>query len=264
MSAIIPLVDDFLQAFIVEKLKWLKEHSVIIDHIFHTAKRETVKQLKDFLVNKKIKVIIGYPKEQTSLPAYVITLAPEQEQPIGLGDEFGCYGGGLDEDGQPQDVERQLSEFVAGTYMNSNYRVECWSDNGDLTSYMYIILKWCLWSSRQQMLSLGWVDIKLSGIDLEPVPEYFPFFIYRRVLQVNLMYENLYYENLKELEKLVDIIEHPDRYHEDKDGNIVDEDGNIVVPKQYVWLLKVHYYDPQTDKEYHTKEYLVKQGGKDV
>lgn len=262
MIVIIPLIDDYLQMLIAEKLKWLKEHPVILDHIFRTGKRETVSKLKDFITNRKVKVIIGYPKEQTSLPAYVITLAPEQEQPVGLGDDaeyFTGYDLGIGDDAEDhlQKAEEKMSEFIASTYMNSNYRVECWSDNGDLTSYMYIILKWCLWSSRQQMLDLGWVNIKLSGTDLEPVPDYFPFFIYRRALQVNLMYENLYYENIRSLERYVDVIERPEDYHKDEDGNVVDEDGNIVIPAKFTWIITARYYDETgvfyiNSQEHHT------------
>lgn len=259
----IPLVDDYLQLFIAEKLKWLKEHPIIIDHIFLTGRRDTVEKLKDFLINRKVKVIIGYPREQTSLPAYVITLAPEQEQPIGLGDDSEYYSGydlGLgdesdSEENPVEDAERKLSEFIAGTYMNSNYRIECWSDNGDLTSYMYIILKWCLWSSKQQMLNLGWVNIKLSGTDLEPVPDYFPIFIYRRALQVNLMYENLFYEDLESLDQYVDIIENPDDYNKNEDGDVVDDEGNIVIPAKFAWILKAHYYLAETGEEFYTREY---------
>ena len=154
----IPLIDDYLQLFIAEKLKFLKEHPTIIDHIFHTGKRETLTKLRDFIENKKIKVVIGYPKDQNSLPCYVITLAPESEQPVGLGDNsetFDDYDLGLGDTNEQQAAEEKLVEFLASTYMNSNYRIECWSDNGDLTSYMYVILKWCLWSSRQQMFDLG-------------------------------------------------------------------------------------------------------------
>lgn len=256
----LPLVDDYLQLFIAEKLRWLKENPMVIDHIFHTGKRETIAKLKDFIVNRKVKVIIGYPKEQTSLPAYVITLAPEQEQPIGLGDDAEYYSGydlgiGDTDDDLLQKAEEKLSEFIAGTYMNSNYRIECWSDNGDLTSYMYIILKWCLWGSRQQMLDMGWVNIKISGTDLEPVPDYFPMFIYRRALQINLMYENLYYENISALDQYVDILEHPDKYRGDEDGNVVDEDGNVVIPAKYTWILKAHYYQVETGEDYYVKEY---------
>ncbi len=269
----IPLVDDHIQLLIVEKLKWLKEHPVVIDHIFSTGKRETLAKLKDFIENRKLGVIIGFPQTQTSLPAYVITLAPEQEQPMGLGDNsegFLEYDLGIGEDsGDPvvETVVEELKGFVAGTYMNSNYRIECWSDNGDLTAYMYTILKWCLWSSRQQMLNLGWVNITLSGMDLEPVPDYMPVFIYRRASQLSLMYENLYYENVKVFENVVDVLEKPDKYHPDEDGNIVDENENIIVPASMTWIIKAHYYskDASTGEEtgiYATMESKYETGGK--
>lgn len=256
--AMIPLVDDYIQLFIAEKLSWLKQHPVVINHIFRTGKRETLEKLQDFITNRKIKVIIGYPKEQSSLPAYVITLAPESEQPIGLGDDNGYYEGygiGADEEDYIQKAEEKISEFISGTYMNSNYRIECWSDNGDLTAYMYIILKWCIWSSRQQMLDMGWVNIKMSGTDLEPVPDYFPIFIYRRAAQLSLMYENLYYENVKGLDKYIDVITHPEDYHGDEDGNVKDKDENIVIPGKYNWILRAHYYQVETGVETFVKEY---------
>lgn len=257
----IPLIDDFLQLFIVTRLKWLKEHPAVIDHVFHTGKRETLKKLKEFIVHRKVSVVIGYPKSETSLPAYVITLAPENEQPISLGDETEQYIGRelSDYDDETiQSVERKMSEFIAGTYMNSTYRIECWSDNGDLTSYMYAILKWCLWGSRQDMLKLGWVNITLSGMDLEPVPDYMPMFIFRRSAQISLTYENLYYEDFDALTQYADILYHPDDYIEDDDGNIIDKDGNIVLEGKYTWILRPHYYEKPIysnlePKSYHTK-----------
>lgn len=244
----IPLVDDYIQALIVEKLKWLKEHPSVIDHIFRTGRRETLAKLRDFIVNKKVKIMIGYPKDQTSLPAYVITLAPEAEQPMGLGDEHGSFEGmdlGMTDEDSPEYlelVEQDLTRYISGTYMNSTYRIECWSDNGDLTSYMYTILKWCLWSSRMQMMDLGWVNVSVSGTDLEPVPEYFPsFFIYRRAAQLAVTYPNLYYENLPFMETLPDILDNPDDFHEDDDGNLVNKEGIIVIPARYSWIVKAHY-----------------------
>lgn len=258
--AMIPLVDDYIQLFIAEKLSWLKQHPVVINHIFRTGKRETLEKLQDFITNRKIKVIIGYPKEQSSLPAYVITLAPEAEQPIGLGDDNGYYEGydlGIGDDAEDylQKAEEKISEFISGTYMNSNYRIECWSDNGDLTAYMYIILKWCIWSSRQQMLDMGWVNVKVSGTDLEPVPDYFPIFIYRRAAQLSLTYENLYYENIKGLDRYVDIINNPKDYHGDDEGNVRDKDDNIVIPGKFSWILRAHYYQAETGVETFVKEY---------
>lgn len=239
------LVDDFLQNFIVQKLRWLKKHPIAMDEIFHTSKRQTLEKLKSFITNNQVNVIIGYPKTQNLLPAYVITLAPENEQPMSLGDEAEQYnsdGLGDLEDITEQKAIEKLSEFVSATYMNANYRIECWSDNGDLTSYMYIILKWCLWASRKEMLSLGWVNITLSGVDLEPVPDYMPMFIYRRTAQISLMYENLYFEDLDIVGSLLDAIDNPDDYHLDDDGNLVDKDGNIIVDGEMTWKLNPHYY----------------------
>lgn len=280
----IPLVDDFLQLFIANKIKWLKNHPKVIDHIFYTGKRETLDKLKDFIVKQKIKVIIGYPRDQTSLPAYVITLAPEQEQPLGLGDDSGAFdelqlGGDVDisdydenyeyddeEDTEEEDeettekvVKNELAQFLANTYMNATYRIECWSDNGDLTAYLYVILKWCLWSSRMEMLKLGWVNIRLSGTDLEPVPDYMPVFIYRRASQIAITYENLYYENVNKLGKYLDILDDPEKYPTDEDGNIVDEKtGEIIIPAD-TWILRPHYYEELVS--YYNEESRRSKGG---
>ena len=245
----IPMVDDFLQMFIVEKLTWLKKHPKVLDHIFFTGQRSTLEKLRKFIEDRKIKVVIGYPKDQTSLPAYVITLAPEQEQPSGLGDNYGSWedlgGMGIEEEDDSEveeSVKRELSTYLADTFMNGTYRIECWSDNGDLTAYMYIILKWCLWSSRNQMFELGSVNPTLSGTDLEPVPDYMPVFIYRRAAQLTVIYDNLYYENIDEIGKYFDVLDNPDDYKEDDDGNIVGPDDEIIIPGKYKWVLTAHYY----------------------
>ena len=247
-----PLVDDYLQMYIVEGLRFLKEHPKLIDRIFLTGKRTTLNSLKEFITKKSIKVVIGYPKDQTSLPCYVISLAPEQEVPLGLGDgeeEYLDYEGELGENPDATEIAiNQFSEYINGTYMNSNYRIECWSDNGDLTSYMYIILKWCLWTAKSKMLKNGWVNISLSGTDLEPVPDYMPIFIYRRSAQVNLQYENLYYNNIERIKLPSEVIQNPDKYEVDDKGNVVVKGtGEIVIPYQWVWIIKSHYYTKSSD-----------------
>lgn len=258
----IPLIDDYLQGFLVDRLKWLKTHPAVIDMIFSTGRRETLSKLREFITSTKVKVIIGYPKEQTQLPCYVITLAPENEEPVGLGDDYETFSDCDFTDGTNatvSEVVKSMSKFLSSAYMNSNYRIECWSDNGDLTSYMYTILKWCMWSSRRDMTSIGWVNIKMSGMDLEPVPDYMPVFIYRRTAQISLMYENLYYEKTKELEKYAKVITEPDKYHKDSDDNIVDDDGNVIIPSSMTWILSSHYHDSVTGKEYASKKYRIGQ-----
>ena len=103
------------------------------------------------------------------------------------------------------------------------------------------------------MLDMGWVNITLNGTDLEPVPDYFPMFIYRRSLQINLTYENLYYDRINE--KYIDILEHPEDYHSDEEQNGLDKEDNMVIPAKYLWIIKQHFYNEKTGKVYLTKEY---------
>lgn len=228
----IPIIDDYLQALILKRLRFLKDNLILIDYIFQSSRPETIQRLKDLLTIQKIKVMIGFPREPTSLPAYVITLAPEQEQPSGLGDNLYMYD---DEDEEEDDVlttaNTYFDKFIASTFMNATYRIECWSDNGDLTAYMYSILKWCLWTCRKDMLEMGWNNIIVSGSDLEPVPDYMPVFIYRRASQISLTYDAKYHETLDSLENFLKILSNPEVYIKDIDGNILDKDGNIILSK---------------------------------
>lgn len=81
-----------------------------------------------------------------------------------------------------------------GTDININYRIECWTDNADLTTYMYHLLKYIMLTNRVEMLKDNIRLPKLSGGDLEPVPEYYPSFVYRRTLIISALIENSYNE----------------------------------------------------------------------
>ena len=246
MIALIPVVDDFIQAMLVAKLRFLKERPKLIEYIFQTSHPETISRLQQLLTSQQLRVVIGFPREQSTLPAYVITLAPEREQPSGLGDNLSIYS--EDEIGEiggdPEGIAQLfLDDYISSTFMNATYRIECWSDNGDLTAYMYAILKWCLWTSRLEMLQMGWNNIRVEGTDLEPVPDYMPVFVYRRAAQLILTYDNLYQENLEQMKLYLDIVTHPQNYSQDEDNNIIDLDGNIVIPAKHSFVLRTYVYN---------------------
>lgn len=240
----VPIIDDFLQSMIVNKLRYLKENPKLIEYIFSTSKPETIVMLQGLLTTQKIRVVIGFPREQSTLPAYVITMAPEQEQPSGLGDNFEDFGEsewGIGE--SPEEVaQKHMDAFVNSTFMVSTYRIECWSDNGDLTAYMYSILKWCLYVSRREMLAMGWANITLSGTDLEPVPDYMPIFVYRRAGQITMTYDNSYLNQVDDVLPYLEIIINPDNYSVDNENNIIDSDGNIVIPYHRNVLTRIHFF----------------------
>jgi hypothetical protein len=64
----------------------------------------------------------------------------------------------------------------------SNYRIEVWTMNGDLTVELYHLTKGALLSGRGDLLTKGLVRQKLGGADFQPAPNFFPEFVYRRAL----------------------------------------------------------------------------------
>ncbi len=243
----IPLPDDFLLEYTMRNIAWLKAHPEFLDHIFYTARRETVTKIEAFLAENSIHVTLGYPRDATVLPAFVIVMAPEEEDPHGIGDQLGAfqefYRGtpmyeqpGPDLPPEEQAVvdyaEDILADHLESTGMRATYRIECWAANADMVTFMYAILKWSTWACRRDMYRLNWVNVLLSGIDLEPMTEYKPNFIYRRALQISMEYENVYYTDLASICKYGDMLRNPSKYTEDPE----------VAGGPDSWKLCPHYY----------------------
>lgn len=194
----IPLIEDYLKESLSARFEFLKQNPDYINRIFGTlGKRSTLSKLTDYFAKKDIKTVIGYPREPNQLPCYVITLAGEQEIYTGIGDNVDedlLYDED-DEDFFTPPEERIEEPSISCVNMEATYRIECWSDNGDLTAYMYTLAKYALLVTRTEMISNGILLPKISAADLEPVPDYFPIFVYRRALMISFQYENRYYEN---------------------------------------------------------------------
>jgi len=72
------------------------------------------------------------------------------------------------------------------TLFRSQYRVESWSNNGDMVVCMYHLAKTMLLQNKYQFLQEGILQMSLSGADFEPMPQYMPEFVYRRALIIDL------------------------------------------------------------------------------
>lgn len=114
-----------------------------------------------------------------------ITLDPSEyllDNPdLGL---VGFYTGNI-EDGDSLDVTyiyNSSSASATEVKYDANFRIESWSDNGDLTVEIYNLTKWALLSGRVDLINQGLFMQKLSGTDFDPAPEFFPAFVYRRAL----------------------------------------------------------------------------------
>lgn len=94
-----------------------------------------------------------------------------------------------DADVQDEDMIRIEYEYINSstngmqTLYECNYRLEAWSQNGDLTVDLYHLTKYALlWGRDKLGKDNGIVNQKLGGSDFEPATAYFPEFVYRRGL----------------------------------------------------------------------------------
>lgn len=83
-------------------------------------------------------------------------------------------------------IEYTYSEIgLDGVYsqFESNYRIETWTSNADLTVQIYYLTKWALMVGRDRLhLELSLYRQRMSGADFQPAPSFFPDFVYRRAL----------------------------------------------------------------------------------
>jgi len=87
--------------------------------------------------------------------------------------------------------EAQGQEFY-GSIFSTQYRIETWTTNGDLTVMLYHLLKWIMLSSRDLLEEKGIQLQSLGGLDFEPAPEYMPELVYRRALTFDSKITNSY------------------------------------------------------------------------
>lgn len=188
----IPFIDIYLKELLERKLQFLQSHPDILEQIFRNpGTNANLKSFKEFVLRRKIHVMIGFPMEEQKLPCYVITIAGEQEMPLGVGDNIDDF----EEDWDEKDITTQYA--LNSIAMQGNYRIECWSDNGDLTACLYTLLKWCLLAGRSEMIEKGLYEPQLTGTDLEPVPDYYTLFIFRRSVILSIRYEMTYFNSEK-------------------------------------------------------------------
>lgn len=193
----IPFVEDIITNIIEQKLKLIKDHIDIIDRIFPTSTRPNRNKLKTFIQKDKIKVTRGFPRDIATLPAFVIMLSGEHEAEEAIGTFL-------------DDIDESLYGYkgyeLMGTRMNTQYRIEVWSTNGDLTVMLYHLLQYILVSERDNLNLQDVLLQNIGGADLEPLPEYLPEFVYRRALMFEFSYQITFDDNFYFNIKSVDII----------------------------------------------------------
>lgn len=189
----IPLIDLQIRDYIASGFDRLKRNPDLIDTAFCYASEQTREGIRSLVNDKKVHLLTGYPRKETSLPAIIIQIAPEEETAYGLGEGI---DDGYKELRQGRDnylswQEEGDSKYVLQTTkMNAQVNIEIWSDSTVITSLLYAIVKYCMLSERDRMQRTGGIELPyMTGGDLEPAPEYFEtIFIYRRAVVLNFSY----------------------------------------------------------------------------
>lgn len=192
----IPLIDLLIRSYIKEGLKRLRENPNKVREYFAYATDNTKNDIARLLQDYEVNVLSGYPREPNSLPCIIVSIAGEDEVEYGIGN-------GRD----TQYPERTLGNdnyltwenednskyIIENAQIRAQIRVEVWSDNAVITSFLYAVAKYCIFSARNDMERKGLYNTVISGGDLEPMPEYMTTFIYRRAILVNFEYEMGYH-----------------------------------------------------------------------
>lgn len=192
----IPIIDLLIKRYIDEGLERLKNEPERIRHYFGFASPKTIEDMVKFVTQYKISVLTGYPREPSTLPCVVITIAGEDEVSHGIGD-------GIDMNYPEWDEGRQNylhwtnendSKYIReSAQLRAQIRAEVWTDNAVTTSFLYAIVKYCLFSAKWDMRKQGIFLPQVSGGDLEPVPDYMTIFVYRKAALLNFEYELNYH-----------------------------------------------------------------------
>ena len=190
----IQMLDLFVKSRLRKVLDYLSENTELIDEYFQYADKNTNNDIKRFIKEYQIEVLSSYPREELYLPCIVVLVESEQEIPYGLGSGIDENYIGYESDSNylnwPKDIKHPIQENIQ---MQSNIRCEIWSDNAVITSFLYAITKYCLLSTRKDFEKENIILSSLSGGDLEPIPDYINFFVYRRALTLSCEYTSTYF-----------------------------------------------------------------------
>lgn len=131
------------------------------------AERE---EMKTYFSTTAIPVQLGYPRNAGELPGVFVVLGSLQET------ERGQTIGGVQEE---EETSSQFTEWQ-GSFMTGAIRLCCWSLNANLTVWLQLMVFTALLVGRGTLNDQGLAEQKLSAMDFEPLPQWFPDFAFRR------------------------------------------------------------------------------------
>lgn len=151
----------------------VKSEPEIIDELFPNIPQAEREEYKTWIGNNKMDVALGYPNSSSKFPAWRVVVSREMMVEAFLGDFLESYT-----DDQGNYVEE------IGELWQCSYNLHTYTDNGDITSLLYYMLKMIMHSQRETIECFGFMDLAYQGQDLVRDVSLSPQVLYQRVLTV--------------------------------------------------------------------------------
>jgi hypothetical protein len=139
--------------------------------------------IKSYFAAHPIRVQHGYAVAEVNPPLIAITLQAESQSDFFEGDAAGftttAPAGWA---GFAASADGAYGAQVEGAIWEYSYRILCISENIDVTSYMYEMVKAALLGAKEYFIAQGIMLPSYTGMDLAPDPRYTPENLFTRVL----------------------------------------------------------------------------------
>ena len=153
----IPIIDLLIMQFVEEGLERLREQPDRIKSYFGFASEKTISDMVKFITKYEIAVIPGYPRDITTLPCIVITIGGEDEISHGIGDGIDMNYPEWDEGRENYlhwNQEGDSKYIRQSAQMRAQVKIEAWTADAITTSFLYSIIKYCLYSANWIIVSI--------------------------------------------------------------------------------------------------------------
>lgn len=163
-------------------LQRFRDEPTLVDDLFGDLSANSRANVKAWLLNHDVSILLGFPRHVDDLPCWVIAMTGEAHVRTPIGAQFAH---GVTFDGEPSD-ER-------GDVVLKNYAIYTMSQSPDLTVLLSTMLQHVLKSMRHSLDMDGFYQMTVAQQDaLDLRVEFLPTYLYARTTAISVLVEDTY------------------------------------------------------------------------
>ena len=170
-------VERIITTVLREGYKVLKADLQALEDLFACFEPTVRASVKEWVQAHDMDVSLGYPIEDAKFPSWRVTLGMDANSDHFVGDM-------LESSTSTTDPEKPFEDQV-GSQFRQAYQIHTFTDNPDLTHFMYLVAKMLIWANRSNFQSAGFYELTLSGRELPRDTSLQPQILYTRVLELS-------------------------------------------------------------------------------